>query len=68
MEADCSGRQAGSFAEIRIMLILYAKNCLGKRAHKPECAYVIPASHVAPKVFWKELLCLLTLTLLQTRV
>ena len=54
MEAGCAGRQAGSFAEIRIRLILYAKNCLGKRAHKPECAYVIPAWHVTPKEFWKE--------------
>ena len=41
MEAGYPGRRAGSFAEIRIMLILYAKNCLGKRAHKAECAYVI---------------------------
>ena len=32
MEAGCPGRQAGSLAEIRIRLILYAKNCLGKRA------------------------------------
>ena len=45
MEAGYPGRQAGSFAEIKIRLILYAKNC--KRAHKPECAYVIPAWHVA---------------------
>ena len=43
MEAGCPGRRAGSFAEIGNRLILYAKNCLGKRAHKPECAYVIPA-------------------------
>ena len=43
MEAGCPSKQAGSFAEIRIRLILYAKNCLGKLAHKPECAYVIPA-------------------------
>ena len=42
MEAGCPGRRVGSFAEIGIKLILYAKNCLGKRAHKPECAYVIP--------------------------
>ena len=68
MEAGCPGRQAGSFAEIIIRLILDAKNCLGKRAHKPECTYVIPASHVTQKEFWKEFLCLLTLTLLQTRV
>ena len=66
MEAGCPGTQAGSFAEIRIMLILYAKNCLGKRAHKPECAYVIPAWHVTQKEFWKEFLCLLKWTLLQT--
>ena len=36
MEEGSPGRQAGSFAEIRIRLILYAKNWLGKRAHKPE--------------------------------
>ena len=66
MEAGCPGRQAGSFAEIRIRLILYAKNCLGKRAHKPECACVIPAWHVAQKEFWKEFHCLLTPKLLQT--
>ena len=41
--AGCPGRWAGSFAEIGIRLILYAKNSLGKRGHKPECAYVIPA-------------------------
>ena len=68
MKTGCPGRQAGSFAEIRIRLILYAKNCLGKRAHKPGCACIIPAWYVAPKEFWKESLCLLTLTLLQTRV
>ena len=43
MEAGKPGRRAGSFAEIRITLILYAKNCLGKRAHIAECAYVIQA-------------------------
>ena len=43
MEAGCPARRAGSFAEIGIMLILYDKNCLGKRVHKAECAYVIPA-------------------------
>ena len=37
MEVCCPGGRAGSFAEIRIRLILYAKNS------KPECAYVIPA-------------------------
>ena len=42
MEASYPGRQVGSFAEIGISFILYAKNCLGKRAHKPKCAYVIP--------------------------
>ena len=68
MKAGCPGRQAGSFAETRIRLILYAKNCLGKRAHKPDCAYVIPAWHVTLTEFWKEFLCLLALTLLQTRV
>ena len=68
MEAGCPGRQAGSFTEIRIRLILYANNCLGKRAHKPECAYLIPVWHVTQKEFWNEFLCLLTLTLLQTRV
>ena len=68
MEAGYPGRQAGSFAELRIRLILYAKNCLGKRAHKPECASVIPAWHVTQKKFWKEFLCLQTLTLLQARV
>ena len=39
MEAGCPGRRAGSFAEIGNRLILYAKNCLGKRAHKPECSF-----------------------------
>ena len=68
MEAGCPGRQAGSYAEIGIRLILYAKNCLGKRAHKAECVYVIPAWHVTQKEFWKEFLCLLTLILLQTHV
>ena len=62
MEAGCPGRWAGSFAEIGIRLIVYAKNCLGKRAHKTECAYVIPARHMTEKEFWKEFLCLLTLT------
>ena len=68
MEAGCHGKQAGSFAEIRIELIIHAKNCLGKWAHKPDCVYVIPTWHVTQKEFWKEFLCLLTLTLLQTRV
>ena len=62
MEAGCPGRWAGSFAGIGIRLILYATNCLGKRAHKAECAYVIPAWHVTVKEFWKESLCLLTQT------
>ena len=56
MEAGCLGRQAGSFAEIGIKLMLYAKNCLGIRACKPGCAYVIPAWHVTQKEFWKEFL------------
>ena len=60
MEAGRPGRQAGSFAEIRIRLILYSKNCLGKRAHKPECAYVISTWQVTRKELWKEFLCLLT--------
>ena len=68
MEGGCPVRRAGSFAEIRIRLILYARNCLGKRAHKTECAYVIPAWHVTQKEFWKELYCFLTLTSLQIRV
>ena len=34
MEAGCPCRRAGLFAEIGIRLILYAKNCLGKGAHK----------------------------------
>ena len=41
MEAGCPGRQAGSFAEIRIRLILYAKNCLVKRAYTAESTYVL---------------------------
>ena len=41
MEAGCPGRWPGTFAEIRIRLILNAKNCLGKRAHKAECSYVV---------------------------
>ena len=68
MEAGCSGGQAGSFAEIGIRLMLYAKNCLGNRAYKVECTYIISAWYVTQKEFWKEFLCLLTLTLLQTRV
>ena len=68
MEAGCPRRRAGSFAEIGIRLILYAKNCLGKRAHKAECTDVIPAWHVTQKEFWKEFLRLLLLTLLQTCV
>ena len=68
IEVGCPGRRAGSFAEVGIRLILYAKNCPGKWAHKAECAYVIPASHVTQKEFWKEFLCLLTPTLFQTRV
>ena len=51
MEAGCSDRQAGSFAEIGIRLIVYAKNCLGKWAYKAECTYVIPAWHVTQKEF-----------------
>ena len=66
MEAGWPGSWAGSFSEIGIRLILYDKNCLGKRVHKAECAYVIPTWHVTQKEFWKELLCLLTPTLLQT--
>ena len=31
-EAGWSGSRAGSFAEIGIRLVLYAKNCLSKRA------------------------------------
>ena len=54
MEAGFPSRQAGSFAEIRIRLILYAKNSLGKRAHKPECAYVIPAWYVTQKKFGRN--------------
>ena len=54
MEACCPGRQAGSFAEIRIRLIMYAKNCLGKRANKAEHAYIIPAWHATKKKFWKN--------------
>ena len=41
MEAGWPGRQAGSFAEIGVRLILYAKNCLGKWAYKAECTYLI---------------------------
>ena len=47
MEVGCPSRQAGSFAEISIRLILYAKNCLGKRAHKPECAYVCDSEEIS---------------------
>ena len=68
MEASCPSRQVGSFAEIGIRLILYAKNCLGKWAYKVACTFIIPAWHVTQKEFWKEFLCLLLLTLLQTRV
>ena len=64
MEVGCPGRWAGSFAEIGSRLILYAKNCLSKRANKSEYAYGIPAWHVAEKEFWKDFLCLLILTLL----
>ena len=41
LEAGYASRQVGSFAEIRIKLILYAKNCLVKRAHTAESTYVI---------------------------
>ena len=34
MEAGWPSRRSGSFSEIRIMLILYAKNCLGTRPTK----------------------------------
>ena len=44
MEVGYPGRRAVSFAEIRTRLILYGKNCLGKRAHKADCAYVIPVN------------------------
>ena len=44
--------EAVSFAEIGIGLILYAKNCMSKRADRAEC--VIPAWHVTQKEFWKE--------------
>ena len=68
MEAGWPGIWGGSFAEIRIGLILYARKCFGRWAHKAECAYVIPAWHVTQKEFWNEFLCVLTLTWLQTRV
>ena len=57
MEDGCPGRWAGSFAEVGIRLIIYPKNCLGKRALKAECSYVVPAWHVTQKEFWKEFLC-----------
>ena len=50
-------KRAGSFAEIGVRLIFYAKNCLGKQGHKAECAYVILAWNVTQKEFWKEFLC-----------
>ena len=43
MKAGYPSRWAGSFAEIGIRLIVYAKICLGERVLKAECAYVIPA-------------------------
>ena len=46
MEASWPGRRAGSFAEIVVRFILSAENCLGKQAHKAECAYVILTWHV----------------------
>ena len=42
MEAGLPGWRAASFAEIGIMLVLYAKKGLGKRAYIAECANVIP--------------------------
>ena len=45
VEVDWPGRRAGSFAEIGIKLIIYAENCLGKRAHTAESTYVILAWH-----------------------
>ena len=38
MEAGWPGWRAGSFAEIGIKLVLYAKNYLGKRAYNAECS------------------------------
>ena len=51
MQADWSGRRAGSFAEMGIRLVLFAKKCLGKRAYKVECTYVMPTWHVTQKEF-----------------
>ena len=56
METGWPGSWGHSFAEIGDWLMLYAKNCLGKQAHKAECAYVIPAWHVTQKEFWEIIL------------
>ena len=54
MEVGWLGRRAGSFAEIGVGLILYAKNCLGKRGHRAERAYIILAWNVTQKEFQKN--------------
>ena len=46
MEVCWSRRRAGSFTEIGIRLILFARNCLDERAYKTECSYEMLAWHV----------------------
>ena len=60
MEMGWPSRRAGSFAEIGIKLILYAKNCFGKWAHTAESTYVILAWHGTQMEFWNEFLGVLT--------
>ena len=38
-------------ADWPVRLMLYVKNCLGRRAHKAECANTILAWHVSQKEF-----------------
>ena len=63
MEARWPGRRAGSFVEIGIKLILYAKNCLLKRIHTAESTYVC----MTLKEYWNEFFSVLTPTSIQTR-
>ena len=68
METGYPSRRAGSFGEIGIRLILYAKKCLSKRALTTECTYVILAWHVTQKEVWNQFLCVLIPKWFQIRI
>ena len=53
MEGGWPSWRAGTFAEIGIRLVLYAKKCLGKRAYKDSCAYIMPKWYVLQTELWK---------------